>query len=95
MGQRSELVIALAACFVRAMGTPGRATRGLSAPLRAALLMLLATPCVAGMTCTIRIAVAELHPGKFALFRNLFGRACLLPFTGAEPLTAPPARPGV
>jgi hypothetical protein len=29
----------------------GRATRSLSAPLRAALLMLLANLCVEGMTC--------------------------------------------
>jgi hypothetical protein len=50
MRQRANLVIALAACFVRAMGTLGRATRGLWAPLRAALLMLLANLCVAAMT---------------------------------------------
>jgi drug/metabolite transporter (DMT)-like permease len=54
--------------------------RGLSAPLRAALLMLLANVCVAGMTCTIRIAAAELHPFEIAFFRNLFGLAFLLPF---------------
>jgi hypothetical protein len=34
------------------MGTLGRATRALSAPLRAALLMLLANLCVAAMTGT-------------------------------------------
>jgi drug/metabolite transporter (DMT)-like permease len=62
------------------MGALGRATRGLSAPMRAALLMLLANLCVAGMTCTIRIAAAELHPFEIAFFRNLFGLACLLPF---------------
>ena len=42
--------------------------------------MLLANLCVAGMTCTIRIAAAELHPFEIAFFRNLFGLACLLPF---------------
>jgi hypothetical protein len=52
MRQSSELVIAPAACFVRAMEALGRATRGLSALVRAALLMLLANLCVAGMTAT-------------------------------------------
>jgi drug/metabolite transporter (DMT)-like permease len=54
--------------------------RSLSAPVRAALLMLLANLCVAGMTCTIRIASADLHPFEIAFFRNLFGVVFLLPF---------------
>jgi hypothetical protein len=52
MRQRAELVILEVACFVRAMEALGRATRGLSALVRAALLMLLANLCVAGMTGT-------------------------------------------
>jgi hypothetical protein len=52
MRQHAELVILEVACFVRAMEALGRATRGLSAPLRAALLMLLAHLCVAGTTGT-------------------------------------------
>lgn len=51
-----------------------------SAPVRAALLMLLANVCVAGMTATIRLASSELHPFEIAFFRNLFGLAFLLPF---------------
>jgi drug/metabolite transporter (DMT)-like permease len=54
--------------------------RSPSAPVRAALLMLLANLCVAGMTCAIRIAAAELHPFEIAFFRNLFGLLFLLPF---------------
>ena len=42
--------------------------------------MLLANLCVAGMTCAIRIAAAELHPFEIAFFRNLFGLLFLLPF---------------
>jgi S-adenosylmethionine uptake transporter len=42
--------------------------------------MLLANVCVAGMTCAIRIAAADLHAFEIAFFRNLFGLAFLLPF---------------
>jgi drug/metabolite transporter (DMT)-like permease len=56
------------------------AAASVSAPVRAALLMLLANLCVAAMTCTIRIAAADLHPFEIAFFRNLFGVVFLLPF---------------
>lgn len=54
----------------------------LSRPVQAALLMLLANLCVAGMTCTIRVVAADLHPFEIAFFRNLLGLAVLLPFLG-------------
>jgi drug/metabolite transporter (DMT)-like permease len=57
-----------------------RAAPVLSPPLRAALLMLLANVCVAGMTATIRVASHELHPFEIAFFRNLFGFVFVLPF---------------
>jgi drug/metabolite transporter (DMT)-like permease len=57
-----------------------RATPALSAPVRAAALMLVANVCVAGMTVAIRIAAAELHPFAIAFFRNLFGVLFLVPF---------------
>ena len=52
----------------------------LSPPVEAALLMLLANFCVAGMTASIRVASHELHPFEIAFFRNLFGFVFVLPF---------------
>ena len=57
-----------------------RAVSALSPPVQAALLMLLANFCVAGMTATIRVASHELHPFEIAFFRNLFGFFFVLPF---------------
>jgi len=69
---------------------------GLSAPVRATLLMLLGSAAVAAMNCTIRLAAAELHPFEIAFFRNLFGLAAMLPVLsgmGASILRA--RRPGL
>jgi drug/metabolite transporter (DMT)-like permease len=52
----------------------------LSAPVRAALLMLVANLAVAGMTAGIRAVSAELHPFEIAFFRNAFGLLFLMPF---------------
>jgi drug/metabolite transporter (DMT)-like permease len=57
-----------------------RAVSALSPPVKAALLMLLANFCVAGMTASIRVASHELHPFEIAFFRNLFGFFFVLPF---------------
>jgi hypothetical protein len=85
----------------------GRALAALWPPLKAALLMLLANVCVAGMTPTIRVAAQEVHPFEVAFFRNLFGFVFVLPFLwraglgmlrahapGQLLLAAPPLRPG-
>jgi drug/metabolite transporter (DMT)-like permease len=55
---------------------------GLSPLVRAALLMLLGSGCVAVQLSAIRIAAASLHPFEIALFRNLVGFLVILPFLG-------------
>ncbi len=55
---------------------------GLSPLVRAALLMLLGSGCVAVQLSAIRIAAATLHPFEIALFRNLVGFLVILPFLG-------------
>jgi hypothetical protein len=60
---QAPLVIETGACFVRTM-TGARGSRcGLSAPLREALLMLLANVCVAGVTCTVRVRTTAAATG--------------------------------
>jgi len=54
----------------------------LSPLVRAALLMLLGSSCVAVQLSAIRIASATLHPFEIALFRNLVGFLVILPFLG-------------
>lgn len=54
----------------------------LSPAVQAALLMLLANACGAGMNAVIRHLAAELHPFEIAFFRNLFGLLAMLPFLG-------------
>src|SRR5919106_6955543 len=54
----------------------------LSPLVRAALLMLLGSSCVAVQLSAIRIASATLHPFEIALFRNLVGLLVILPFLG-------------
>jgi drug/metabolite transporter (DMT)-like permease len=56
---------------------------GLSPLVRAALLMLLGSGCVAVQLSAIRIAAASLHPFEIALFRNLVGFLVILPFLGS------------
>jgi drug/metabolite transporter (DMT)-like permease len=55
---------------------------GLSPLVRAALLMLLGSSCVAVQLSAIRIASATLHPFEIVLFRNLVGFLVILPFLG-------------
>jgi drug/metabolite transporter (DMT)-like permease len=54
----------------------------LSPLVRAALLMLLGSSCVAVQLCAIRIASATLHPFEVVLFRNLIGFPVIAPFVG-------------
>jgi S-adenosylmethionine uptake transporter len=54
----------------------------LSPLVRAALLMLLGSSCVAVQLSAIRIASATLHPFEIVLFRNLVGFLVILPFLG-------------
>jgi len=54
----------------------------LSPLVRAALLMLLGSSCVAVQLSAIRIASATLHPFEIALFRSLVGFLVILPFLG-------------
>jgi drug/metabolite transporter (DMT)-like permease len=56
--------------------------RSLSPVLRAALLMLLGSSCVAIQWSAIRIASASLHTFEIVLFRNLIGFLVILPFLG-------------
>jgi drug/metabolite transporter (DMT)-like permease len=56
--------------------------QGLSPVVRAALLMLLGSSCVAIQWSGIRIASATLHTFEFVLFRNLIGFLVILPFIG-------------
>ncbi|HEX5080208.1 MAG TPA: DMT family transporter, partial [Geminicoccaceae bacterium] len=56
--------------------------RGLSPVMRAALLMLLGSSCVAAQWSGIRIASASLHTFEVVLFRNLIGFLVILPFLG-------------
>ena len=54
----------------------------LSPLVRAALLMLLGSSCVAVQLSATRIASATLHPFEIVLFRNLVGFLVILPFLG-------------
>lgn len=59
-------------------------TPDVSAPVHAALLMLLGAATVAAMNCTIRIVTEEVHPFEAAFFRNLFGLIVILPLLGGR-----------
>ena len=54
----------------------------LSPLVRAALLMLLGSACVAIQLSALRIVSADLHPFEIVLFRNLVGILLILPFLG-------------
>jgi hypothetical protein len=60
----------------------------LSPLVRAALLTLLGSSCVAVQLCAIRISSATLHPFEVVLSRNLIGFLVIAPFLGRLGLQA-------
>jgi drug/metabolite transporter (DMT)-like permease len=61
---------------------PLRWWSALSPLVRAALLMLFGSACVAVQLSALRIVSADLHPFEIVLFRNLVGILLIVPFLG-------------